>query len=93
MRQPIKLIIKKGKVRKDGTSLIFLQYCYSKERRILISTDISLPEKYWNKKTCSILPSLPKQYGNPQNLEADLREKLRRSEQIVDYAIECGNKT
>jgi hypothetical protein len=40
MRQPIKLIIKKGMVRKDGTSLIFLQYCYSKQRRVLISTDI-----------------------------------------------------
>ncbi|OQP60172.1 hypothetical protein A3860_34390 [Niastella vici] len=91
MRQPIKLIIKKGKVHKDGTSLIFLQYCYSKERRVLISTDISIPEKYWNKKACSILPSLPKQYGNLQSLETDLREKLRRSEQIVDYAIDCGN--
>ena len=44
MRQPIKLIIKKGKVRKDGTSLIFLQYCYSQAKRMLISTDVYIPE-------------------------------------------------
>ncbi len=51
MGQPIKLIIKKGAVRKDGTSLIFLQYCHSVEQRILLSTDVPIPQNYWNKKT------------------------------------------
>ena len=36
MRQPLKLIIKKGKVHRDGTSLIFLQYCYSKTEQVLL---------------------------------------------------------
>jgi hypothetical protein len=30
-------------VRKDGTSLIFLQYCYFGNRRVLIGTDITIP--------------------------------------------------
>ena len=63
MRQPIKLIIKKGKGRKDGTNLIFVQYCYSSARRVLIGSDISIPADYWNKKTCTISPALPAEYG------------------------------
>jgi len=87
MRQPIKLIIKNGKIRKDGTSLIFLQYCYSSEKRVLIGTDISIPQYYWNRKTSSILRTLPKEYGDPEILEIDLRDKLRRAETLVDHAL------
>jgi hypothetical protein len=32
MRQPIKLVVRKGKIRLDGTSLIFLQYCQTAAR-------------------------------------------------------------
>lgn len=91
MRHPIRLIIKKGKVRKDGTSLIFLQYFYSETKRILIGTDIGIPESYWNKKTSSISRSLPNEYGDPEKLESDLREKLRRAEKIVDFALKNAN--
>lgn len=91
MRQSIKLIIKKGKIRQDGTSLIFLQYCHSKQRRVLISTDIAIPEIYWNKKNCSISSNLPELYGKVYDLELQLREKARRAEQIVDYALRHAN--
>ena len=91
MHHPIRLIIKKRKVRKDGTSLIFLQYCYSPSKRILIGTDIGIPESFWNKKTSSISITLPGEYGDPLKLEADLREKLRRAEKIVDYALQNTN--
>ena len=91
MHHPIRLIIKKRKVRKDGTSLIFLQYCYSPSKRILIGTDIGIPASFWNKKTSSISITLPGEYGDPLKLEADLREKLRRAEKIVDYALQNTN--
>jgi hypothetical protein len=87
MGQPIKLIIKKGEVHKDGTNLIYVQYCFSSQKRVLLSTDISIPAKYWDKKKGSILTSLPPEYGESQSLEADLREKHRRAEQLVDYAL------
>jgi hypothetical protein len=87
MGQPIKLIIKKGAARKDGTSLIFLQYCHSAEQRILISTDVSIPQNYWNKKTERIAESLPSQYGNVSDLQRSLNEKLRRAEDMVEHAI------
>lgn len=91
MRQPIKLIIKKGKQRKDGTSLIFLQYCYSQTKRILIGTNIGIPESYWNKKRCEIVNNLPKEYGNAESLEAELRDKLRHAEKLIDYALKHAN--
>jgi hypothetical protein len=91
MRQPIKLIIKKRKVRKDGTGLIFLQYCYSPTKRILLGSDIGIPANYWNKKTCTILKTLPKEYGDVTNLEDELREKLRHAEKLVDYALKNAN--
>ncbi len=59
MRQPIKLIVRKGKVRNDGTALISLQYCYSSEQRVLLSTGIGIPIQFWNKKTRRISKDLP----------------------------------
>lgn len=35
MRYPLKLIIKKGKARKDGTAIIYLQYCHSESQKPL----------------------------------------------------------
>ncbi len=36
MRQPIKLICKKGKLREDGTRLISIQYCHSATKRVVM---------------------------------------------------------
>lgn len=88
MRQPIKLIMKKGTVRRDGTSMIFVQYCFSAQRRVLVATKIAIGECYWNRSTCSISQDLPPEYGNVAALEAILREKLRKAESMVDYAIQ-----
>lgn len=87
MGQPIKLILKKGAVRKDGTSLIFLQYCHSAEQRILLSTDIPIPQNYWNKKTGRIAENLPSPYGNVSELQESLTDKLRKAEDMVEHAV------
>jgi hypothetical protein len=87
MGQPIKLIIKKSAVRKDGTCLILLQYCYSAEKRILLSTDVAIPPNFWNKKMDRISKDLPSHYGEPDFLNSLLTEKLRRAEDIVDHGL------
>jgi hypothetical protein len=91
MGQPIKLIIKKGAVRKDGTSLIFLQYCHSAEQRILLSTGIPIPANYWNKKTERIAENLPSQYGNVNELQTSLTKKLRKVEDMVEHSLKRRN--
>ena len=87
MRQPIKLIVRKGKVRNDGTTLISLQYCYSSEQRVVLSTGIRIPLQFWNRKTGRISKNLPVAYGNLQQLEKDITEKLRKAEDMVTYAL------
>lgn len=91
MRYPIKLIVRKGKVRKDGTASIFLQYCYSADKRALISTGAAVPPSYWNKKSGRISKELPAVYGDVKFLEKHLTEKLRKAEDMVDHAIKKGN--
>ncbi len=69
MRHPVKLIVRKGKVRNDVTVLIYLQYCLSAEKRIILSSGISIPIQYWNKKKGRLSKELPSIYGNVAELE------------------------
>jgi hypothetical protein len=87
MRQPIKLIIRKGKCSKDGNHTIFLQYCYTSIRRVVISTGVSIPETYWDKETCTILPSLPLEYGSVASLQQTVNKQRTKAEKIITYAI------
>lgn len=83
---PIKPICRANKIRKDGTSLIFLQYCYSATKRTLLNTEIAIPVDYWNKKQGRISDKLPIAFGNPQQLNEELRRQLRIVEDLVTYA-------
>ena len=87
MRQPIKLIVRKGKLRNDGTSLISLQYCYSAQQRDELSTGVGIPVQFWNRKTGRISKDLPSTYGDVEQLEAGITEKLRKAEDMVTYAL------
>lgn len=91
MGQPIKLIVKKGASRKDGTSLIFMQYCRSSEQRVLLNTGIAIPASYWNKKTERISGNLPLQFGNVCVLQTSLTEQLRKAEDMIEFAFKKGN--
>ena len=55
---PIKPICKKEWVRRDGTSVIFLQYCRNSEERVLVDTGLAIPPDYWNRKNNRINPAL-----------------------------------
>ncbi|GGH66712.1 hypothetical protein HNQ91_001813 [Filimonas zeae] len=86
MRQPIKLIVKKGKLRDDGTRLISIQYCHTATKRVVIGTGYSIPPAYWNKKTGRISPNLPPEFGQVEVLEEQLTIKLRKAEDMVKVA-------
>ena len=72
MRHPIKLIVRGAKVSKNGITPIALQYCFSAEKRVVLSTGISIPIHFWNKKTGRLSKDLPPDYGNVQELETTL---------------------
>lgn len=59
MLLPLSLICEEKNVRKDGTSIILIQYCYKSEKRTTFNTGIAIPPKYWSKKKQTILRDLP----------------------------------
>lgn len=89
MRRPIKLVIKKGRIRTDGNCLIYLQYCHTSSKRALVGTNVAIPPIYWNRRSERISESLPAQYGNVEELETFLSDKLRKAEDMVNHAIKC----
>jgi integrase len=83
---PIKPICESKKIRKDGTSLIFLQYCYSSEKRTNLNTEIAIPPQFWNKKRLCIQDSLPAEYGSVEYLNGEIRRMHRLAEDLIDFA-------
>src|SRR6266508_4852044 len=71
--------------------MVIIQYTFSIDiphaKRVLISTDICIPEAHWDKNTCSILPTLPIEYGAAEALQRTLVQQWTKAEKIVWYAI------
>jgi len=87
MLLPLSLICEKKDVRKDGTSIVFIQYCYSSEKRTTLNTGIAIPPKYWSKKRQIITSDLPTEYGSVDILRIRLKQKLRFAEDLVDLVM------
>jgi integrase len=87
MLLPIKAICSKSKIRKDGTSIIFLQYCGAENQRVLLNTEIAIPPAYWSRRHRCVTENLPEQYGIPIKINERVVEMQRKAEDIVSYGI------
>src|SRR5437870_4243142 len=87
MLLPIRPICNRKKIRRDGTSLIQIQYCYSSEKKTLLNTGIAIPPNYWVKKRLCVSDNLPPTYGNPGQLNTELKRMLRVTEDIIEEAL------
>jgi integrase len=88
MLLPLKAICDKKKTRKDGTSLIYIQYCYSSEHRTLLNTEIAIPPPFWNKKRGCISDTLPPEFGDVDKHNEALTKMFR----LVEDLISLGGK-
>ena len=79
-------------MRKNGTSLIFIQYCFTSEERTLLNTGIANPPNYWNRKQGRVSRDLPSKFGEVEKHEVKLNELLRRAEDLINYALK-GNRS
>lgn len=77
-------------MRANGTSLIFIQYCFSSGKKTLLNTEISIPPGYWNKKLQRVSENVPSEYGKPPILNKELHRQLRLAEDIITYGFEHG---
>jgi hypothetical protein len=86
MLLPIKPICRANKMRKDGTSLIFFQYCYNATKRTLLNTEIAIPINFWNKKQCCVSEKLPTHFGNFEKLNDEINRQKRIAEDLIIHA-------
>jgi len=84
---PVKAILDR-RTRKDGTAAIYIQYCFSSDRRILLSTDLGVPPAHWNKRLLRVSPSLPTGFGDAEALNGKLQKMLRTVEDMISYSLE-----
>ncbi len=87
MLLPIKPICSASKMRRDGTSLIFIQYCESADNKTLLNTEIAIPPNFWHKKLERISDNLPIEFGLADNLNKDLQRQIRLAEDIISFAL------
>lgn len=83
MELPLKRLIDERFIRKDGTCIVFIQYKYSARKTTLLNTQIEVPPAYWDYDDGCISDDLPFQYGNADDLNAELRRMYRVAEDIV----------
>ena len=84
---PIKPVCTKKDMRKDGTSIIFLQYCYSIDKRTLLNTGIAIPPAFWNRKKLRINEDLPMIHGEVADLNQRIQACIRIAQDILTYAM------
>ena len=87
MLLPIKPICDPKKIRKNGTSIIFIQYCKSAEEKTLLNTEIAIPPQCWNRKVNRISNNLPANFGSAEQLNKELQRQIRLAENIISFAL------
>jgi integrase len=87
MNFPIKPVCDRRFIRKDGTCLIYIQYCFRHESRTLLNTKIAIPPEFWNHKKACVSDKLPEVFGIAEEINFELKRMMRTVEDIIDYAI------
>ncbi len=73
MLLPIKPVCEAKNIRRDGTSFIFIQYCYSSRNRPQLNTQITIPLRYWNKNKLAVNETMPPEFGCAETLNKNLQ--------------------
>lgn len=87
MLLPLKCICEKKNVRRNGTSIVYIQYCLSSSKRTQLNTEIEIPPEYWDHCKQIILGPLPAKYGTTDQLNAELKRMFRVAEDIIEFAL------
>jgi len=86
MLLPLKPICEAKRARRDGTSLIYIQYCFSDSKKPLLNTGIAIPPKYWNESKLVVRPDLPADFGDAHDLNDRVKKLYRLVEDLIILA-------
>ena len=86
MRLPVKPI--RGKVRSNGTAIIYFQYCYNwdPDLKTLLNTGIEIPASCWDKQKECITEDLPANFGAVKKSNNELDRQLRLAQDLIKMA-------
>lgn len=87
MLLPIKPICANKDQRRDGTSPIYFQYCYSAEKRTLLNAGIAIPSSYRNPNKICIKETIPSVFGDVLFLNDEINCILSLAEDLIRYAL------
>jgi integrase len=87
---PLKFICHTRKMRKDGCSPIYIQYCYTSTHRTLLNTKMAIPPKYWNRKKGCIQKELPEVFGEAAAMNNELLRQYRLVEDLIAQCEKMG---
>src|SRR3982750_2115422 len=88
MYLPLKPICQEKNRRQNGTSIIFIQYCFSSKKRTDLNTGIAIPPQYWNDIKRQVKPNLPPEYGTA----SDINSRIKKLNRMAEDLIELGQK-
>lgn len=83
MSVPITAICEHKRVRSDGTSVIFLQWCFNSKIKPLLNTELEIPPGYWNKTSRTVANTLPAKYGDAKNINKEVRRMLKLATDLI----------
>jgi len=83
MRIPIKAICELKRIRKDGTSLIFLQYFHDGVHRIFLNTGIAIPPDQWDKRKECVKQTLSLKYGTAEKVNREIDRQLALARDLI----------
>ena len=86
MKIPIKPLCEEKRIREDGTAVLYFQWFHDGVHRIFLNTGITIPPKFWNKKTEAVMDTLPSSYGTPEKLNAEVDRQLHIAKDLIRLA-------
>lgn len=92
MAYPIKPICEEKDKRTNGTSIIYLQYCYTSGKRTNLNTGIAIQPKFWNKKQSLVKENLPPEFGTAEKVNEEITRQKRLAEDLIKWAAQ-NNKS
>ena len=86
MRFPVKIICRANRVHTDGTSSVFIRYCFNQKQKPILFTGIKIPAQYWNQKKSMISNLLLTAIGDYEMMNNELFRLKRLVEDMILYA-------
>ncbi|WP_315816790.1 hypothetical protein [Paraflavitalea speifideaquila] len=88
MRLPIKFICRANKMNSDGTSTVFIQYCYNAEQKRCCTLVLKSHPRIGTVPNGALPIMLPAHHGNHEAMNKELRRLFRIAEDLVSHAID-----